>query len=233
VAVATADGDVRVAVAGRISTGSIYRDDADGIAGTLRSVGFAVDAAGGRAYVVDPDLVVAEVDLGSLEVTYHGPLNYDRPVRTLAKALDGPIRYAEWLGDGLIAVAGADYATTGTGLARKTTVTPYGVRVLDTRTWEARTLDPKGEWFQRAPGVLLVETPAPGNARTVTAWGYDGRVQYTLKVPPQGYIDVEGVRAYVCRNDRLVRVVSTATGATLAAPHVRPCVELLDSSATP
>ena len=227
VAVADADGTVRVAVAARISTGSIVRSDGDAPSMTRRGVGFAVDAAGGRAFVVSPDSTVAEVDLRTLEVAYHGP------VRAPAKYVDGPARQAAWLGDGMLAVTGADYATSGTGSGAKVTMTPYGLRLVDTAMWTSRTLDPNATSFQRGAGVLLVETPAPGSTRTVTAWSDDGAVRYTLRIPPQAYLNVYGGHGYVCQSTGLMRVVSTATGATVAAPRGRSCVRLLDGSASP
>ena len=227
VAVANAEGAVRTVVLDRISTGTVVREDGDARSAESRGVGFAVDPAGGGAFVVAPDLTVAEVDLGTLDVSYHGP------VRSLSKFVDGPARQAAWLGNGILAVAGADYATTGTGSARRTNVTPYGLRLVDTRTWTSRTLDPHATGFLPGAGVVLVETPAPGHVRTVTAWGGDGQVRYTLKVPPQAYLNLQAGRGYVCQSVRLVRVVAGATGTTLAAPRGRSCVRLLGGSGTP
>jgi hypothetical protein len=159
VAIADADGNLRVADVGRISTGTVYDADTRDPHGTVRSAGFAVDPAGGRAYVVSPELLVAEVDLATLAVTYHGA------TRALAKSIEGPMRSAAWLGDGLLAVSGADYSATGTG-ARKVVSRPFGLYVVDTRTWSVRLVDPAASWFRQAPGLLIADR---GSGRTIAA----------------------------------------------------------------
>ena len=107
VAVVDAEGGVQSATLDRITVGSVFDEEARTPTGELREAGFAVDVDGDRAFVVSPaELLVAEVDLGTLAVGYHGT------TRTLAKAISGPTRDALWLGDGILAVAGADFRTS-------------------------------------------------------------------------------------------------------------------------
>src|SRR5262245_16460313 len=102
VAIVDADGGLRTTTVDRISVGAIeHADDPSTFSIDVREPGFAVDRAGGRAFVVAPDFTVAEVNLGTLAVAYHSP-----SARSLAKVINGPSRQAAWLGNGVRAVAG-------------------------------------------------------------------------------------------------------------------------------
>jgi hypothetical protein len=120
VAVVNADGEIRTATIDRIQAGTIVNDGDESTPPSARTArpGFAVDPTTGRAFVVSPDMLIAVVDLQTLEVSYHGA------TRSLAKAVDGPSRSAAWLGDGLLAVTGADYSTTVDGTQTTMTETP-------------------------------------------------------------------------------------------------------------
>lgn len=117
--------------------------------------GLAVDPDGGHAFVVSAGSPVAEVTLPGLRTTYH---TVGKPGRTRsvlswlrralappaeAKIMNGPRREAAWLGDGRLAVWGADTSyregedSTVTGRTRA-----YGLRVIDTGTWTIRPLVP-------------------------------------------------------------------------------------------
>jgi hypothetical protein len=226
ITIADSDGNVRVAVLDRITVGSVFDPGSDDPHGAMRTAGFAVDRAGGRAYVVSPVLLVAEVDLTTLEVTYHGA------TRTLAKAIDGPSRSAAWLGGGLLAVSGSDYSTTGTGKDRRLVSRPYGLNIVDTRTWTVRLVDPTVEWFQQAAGLLLVERGYGSAAHTFSALTPDGAERYRIALAAKSWVELAGGLGYVCEDTKLVRVVDAATGATVAAPHGRTCVTLLDRAAS-
>ena len=226
VAVANADGDVRTVTVDRITVGTIVDDADKGDPDShTRGAGFAVDPAGGHAYVVSPDLLVADVDLATLSVDYHGP------TRVLAKSVDGPTRYARWLGGGLLAVSGADWTTSGTGASRTSVATPYGLHIVDTRTWTVRTVDAQTDWFRAGPGVMIVERGPYGADHSAVAYGLDGRERYRVALPPEGWYDVPGAYGYVCAKDALVRVLDAATGAEVASPRGRSCVLLLTDEA--
>jgi hypothetical protein len=136
-----------------------------GAVGRQRVAGLAVDAAGGRTFVVAADAPVAEVDLASLRVTDHA---LGQPVGLLgrlagwlappaqAKAVSGPARQACWLGNGLLAVAGfeARVRTDPGGQVQHEQV-PSGVRLLDTRGWTVRPLDAHASQVSYQGGWLL------------------------------------------------------------------------------
>jgi hypothetical protein len=102
----------------------------------------------------------------------------------------GPVRSADWLGAGRIAVSGYDAAVLwrrdgGVDAERR----PAGLRVIDTRDWSVHTLDERAAAFDVAAGLLL--TNGPGG-RGLAAYSPTGR----------GIFDVLG--------DRYVEVVATA-----------------------
>jgi hypothetical protein len=226
VAVVDADGNMRAVVLDRITVGSAFDADSSDPSGTIRSAGFAVDGAGNRAFVVSPELLVAEVDLLSLAVAYHGP------TRVLAKTVEGPARSAAWLGDGLLAVAGVDYSTTTVGKERRVVQKPFGLHLVDTRTWTIRLVDPTAEWFQRAGGLLVVQRGTGNEAHTAAALTPDGTERYRVELEARAWLEVSGAFAYVCRDGNLLRVIDTATGAATPANGRRPCVALLAGPAS-
>jgi hypothetical protein len=117
-AVVDDQGKVRTAPLRAISAGfeEPAEHDADSVT-ERREAGLAVDRAGGRAFVVAAGTPVAEVDLATLRVAYHGlsqPASFLRRLAgwfvpaAEAKLASGPLRSACWLGDGLLAVWGSD-----------------------------------------------------------------------------------------------------------------------------
>lgn len=133
--------------------------------GRQRTAGLAVDASGGRAFVVAADAPVAEVDLASLRVTDHVPR---QPVGLLgrlagwlappaqAKAVSGPVRQACWLGDGLLAVAGSEgRVRKDPGGQLQNEQVPSGAQLLDTRSWTVRPLDTQASQVSYRGGWLL------------------------------------------------------------------------------
>ena len=222
VAVLSADATVRFATLDRITAGAVLDTETGDPTGTVRRPGFAVDREGGRAFVVSPELLVGEVDLGTLEMSYHGA------TRALAKVVSGPSRVASWLPGGLLAVSGADYGIAG----NKTTITPFGLHVIDTRTWTTRTLDPDAAWMQPAAGALLVTHDRADGSREAVAWNPDGSIRYRLPLAAQAWANVSTSTAYICRRDRAVRVLDAVTGATIGTPKNRPCILLLDGNSS-
>jgi hypothetical protein len=133
--------------------------------GQQQVAGLAVDAAGGRAFVVAADQPVAEVDLASLRVADHAPR---QPVGWLgrlagwlappaqAKAVSGPARQACWLGDGLLAVAGSEARVhKDAGGQVQNEQVPSGVKLLEVRGWTVRPLDPQASQVSYQSGWLL------------------------------------------------------------------------------
>ena len=107
--------------------------------------GLAVDHSSGRAFVVQGRSPVAEVRLKPLAVVAH-PL-----AASAADALAGPTRHALWLGGGLLAVTGTDYAESGTQRAA-------GLSLVDTHRWTSRTIDARATDALVVSGTLLSST---------------------------------------------------------------------------
>jgi hypothetical protein len=129
--------------------------------------GLAVDQAGGRAFVVAANAVVAEIDLETLAVGYHrvdetrsllGRLrNWLEPSADAKGASDGSLRNAVWLGEGLLATSGwDDHASFDVDGNQSQTTTAAGVALVDTRTWSKRTIDPGATAVSLVEDLLLV-----------------------------------------------------------------------------
>lgn len=231
VAVTDAGGNVRSVVLDRITGGSIISDEgSNDPTANHRVPGFAVDPAGARAFVVGVDLTVAEIDLATLAVRYH-TLGGSR---TLAKSLNGPSRYAVWLGGDTLAVGGEEWSTTGTGSDRKVTATPLGVRLVDTAAWTDRLVDPDAAFFQTAAdGLLASHGILITGPRTYVAYGRDGGERYRLTLPRDTWTYASGDYVYVCGGNNtgtLRSVLDAASGRTLrtlGSNSAHRCPELL------
>lgn len=118
--------------------------------------GLTVDEDEGRALVISAANKVASVDLGDLAVEYHEASesvsllsrfrNWLEPAAQ-AKIVEGPLRQAITLGNGLIAVTGVDYSGA--------TSEPAGLALLDTHDWSVRKLDDTTSYANRV-GTTLV-----------------------------------------------------------------------------
>ena len=158
------DGGIRSVRLEQILAGVHYPTESRDPIGETREPGLAVDPTSGVAYVVDAGGLVAVVRLRDLSVRYQrlgsGSL-LDRLAAWLtppaqAKGMNGPMLSAQWLGDGLLAVAGTDYAAHSlkNDVEAFTTV-PTGLRIVDTHGWSVRTLDPEADSASVAGGLLL------------------------------------------------------------------------------
>ncbi len=207
VAVVDAEGRVRIATVNRAVIGSAERGSGAAIVLERQTPGFAVDPVGRRAYVVDAAIRIAQIDLETLAVTYRGGL------RSLAKkSIGGSFRSAQWLGGGLIAVSGADYASPpGAGAGPK----PVGLRLVDVRAWTTRTLEPTAASFRVAGNLLLVEGSESRYALRATAYGLDGRERYRLDLAGSTWMKKQGRLGYACRDALLRSVVDLTTGTVL------------------
>jgi DNA-binding beta-propeller fold protein YncE len=193
------DASVRSVTLDRIRAGSHYpQESSQDPIGTIRQPGLAVDPAGGVAYVVDPDGLIAAVRLADMSVTYRTPSAprslLGRLARWLtptasAKGLNGPIRTAEWIGDGMLAITGSD----ASAVKQKDGTTTFssravGLAIVDTRDWTIRTLDAEADSATIADGLLLAtggtwRSDGSTNTSTgegLTAWGPDGSLRWRL-----------------------------------------------------
>lgn len=193
VATVDSEGRVRSVTLDRISIGFYHSGDQY----EDRRPGFAVDASTQRAFVVGADYTIAEVDLRTLAVTYHGGLE-----RSLAKELPGPVRNARWLGNGLLAIAGRN------GIKLE------GLRIVDTHDWSTRFVDAGSFYLTLGDGILV------GSSFFVppelAVYGLDGTLRYRMKLEGSGTrFSVSGRYGYICSGASLSRVIELATGATL------------------
>jgi hypothetical protein len=161
VAAYDASGRLREVLLRRIMAGS--GDRGPGPARDL-TPGLAVDRAGRRAYVVAAEgELAAEVDLRSWRVDYHelgDPMTAWRRLRDLveppAEAKGEPVdavwRSAEVLPNGAIAVTGENWPPTERHARHSI---PFGLHLIDPRTWIERTVDGESQDFTVAGGMLL------------------------------------------------------------------------------
>jgi hypothetical protein len=172
--------------------------------------GLAVDAAGNTAYVIDPDGWAAKIGLATLPVSHH-QLTHQRSLLARldnwlapsadAKGDSGPIRHAQWLGSGLLLVAGSNVRDT----ERSPASYPSGLQLVDTRNWTVQTLDPKADSFAIADGLLLAtgtrwHSTANPTGIGLTAYGRDGKRRFALFPGRDVWLaatDAIGTRAYI------------------------------------
>jgi hypothetical protein len=200
--------------------------------------GLAVD--GHRAFVVPAIGLVAEVDLATLACTYRTRVGRTPAARL--KAAEGWSRRALWLGNGLLAVSGKDdevFSRPEGGLNMRDR--PAGVFVIDTRSRSVRMLDPDGDSFVRAAGLLYVTRIGwDSSTQKVTARGvaaYDLEGDKRFHVVPHAVAHLELVyrgRAYVRldRQDGRYLVVDVASGRVVGTRTAR-VPRLLREQASP
>jgi len=128
--------------------------------------GLAVDRSSGRAFVVQAQAPVAEVDLSTFQVRSH-PLGLGARA---ADAVVGPTRHALWLGHGLLAVTGSDSSSStgdpeGGGSGRAAAA---GLTLVDTRRWSARTIDARTTDVVLVSDTLLASTFLPDSLSQTT-----------------------------------------------------------------
>jgi hypothetical protein len=177
-----------------------------------RQAGLAVDPAGGRAFVVAAGAPVAEVDLATLRVVYHGlsqPVSFLRRLAgwfapaAEAKAVSGPLRQACWLGDGLLAVWGFEVRVGKDADGQPTSEdTPSGLKLVDTRRWTVRQIHPEATAVRWHGGRLLAfgvrwyEQQRPGGIGLTIYGPGDRRPSRLLGNRPVHEVHVNGDLAY-------------------------------------
>ena len=161
------DGRLRSASLPEIRAGSETEGGGDPARFLVRewNPGLTVDPSGARAFVVQKEAPVTEVDLRTLRVRSHelsepisliGRLRNWLEPRAEAKAQEGPNRQALWLGQGRLAVTGWDsHASTDASGRQTQFATPAGLKLIDTRRWSVRTLDRDTSRIEVAAGTLF------------------------------------------------------------------------------
>ena len=176
--VSDANAGLRAVTLAEIDAGFKQLDDNDGSGPRMEQAlpGIAADPAGRRVYVVPGGGPLAEVDLASLQVTYH---RHGRSASLLqrlarwwappaeAKILSGPSRNALWLGDGELAVTGYDGSAAGHHRE-----IPSGLELIDTANWTVRQVDRHSSSAMLAAGRLLAFGTSFGTGRDGANQGY-------------------------------------------------------------
>ncbi|MCZ7587492.1 MAG: hypothetical protein M5U27_01240 [Gaiella sp.] len=201
---------VRTTELSRIAAGWASASTSEGDVNSAQPA-LAVDAVGGRAFVAGgPHL--ATIDLASLSVSYVGS------ERTLQKWASGPRRSAAWLGDGVLAVAGADEKWTGAG----TTSTPFGLRYVSSSG--VRVIDENATLVNAAGGLALAygNRYTNGGTEGIGLIAYDRAGAFRWRLfddTPISSLTVAGNRAYVWAGRRL-QVVDLVAGAVIGGTDV-------------
>lgn len=212
----TIGGRVRSVRLDRIEAGQGRGDDGRG---RVRHPALAVDRRGNRAFVVAADReLVAEVDLRSRSVAYHDLLE------PRAAAKGGPTesfaRSAHWLGAGTLAVSGEDLPASDK--PSRAQPIPHGLRLVDTRTWTSRTIDPEAQTFDVAGRLLLARRWYAEQGRPpmgVAAYDFTGKPRWRRFAGSNALVWAPGGRrVYVDVGDhgeRRTHVVDLSTGRTV------------------
>jgi hypothetical protein len=227
VATVDAEGTLRVVTVDRVLVGGIVDRTGDHYRSRTISPGFAVDPDSRRAFLIPAAGPVAEIDLATLSVSYH---ELDRPsllgrlVRWLepaaeAKLIEGPVREAGWLGDGMIGVSGVNYSLARNAAGEEVVLaSPVGLKLIDTRSWSSRMLNPQASAFGAAPGLVIAQGGFwdPGQDRAtgpgLVAFGLDGGVRWRLHPGEYRWMDVVGDLGYTYTAEGRAEVIEIATG---------------------
>lgn len=230
-AVADAEGTVRIASVDRVVEGTDFAQGSSDSRSRTIVPGLAVDPESRRAFLVPHSGPVAEIDLATLAVSYHELETQSllgRFMRWLfpsaqAKVLEGPEREARWVGDGMIAVSGMDYSiarrSDGAEIA---TGTPAGVTLIDTRSWTSRVLNGEASGFAVEPGLVIAQGgrwdsgEERGFGPGLVAFSLDGRERWRLRSGEYRWMDPAGSVGYVYIAEEEAEVVELATGRVLA-----------------
>ena len=149
-----ANGGVRTVKLDGIKAGSNYDPG-----GQVLTPAITVDPDGGRLYALAArGQLVAEVELASGAVAYHAlDAASARGGSLRARAAKGNVdvwwRQATWAGSGRIAVTGSHWPRPRRRAPEGPI--PFGVSVIDTRTWTVDTLDPRPDTMLVAEGRVL------------------------------------------------------------------------------
>jgi hypothetical protein len=215
--VVSPDGAVRTAFLRSVLAGSSEESFEGGAPrNLLRMPALAVDAEGPRAFVVPGGSHVVEVRLATLEVLDH---ELSTPVSLLSRLRDwlepvaeakappiGPVREAEWLGEGLL-------ASTGWNGLR-----PAGVSVIDVERDTVRTIDGAAARFSFEDQTLLAYGDY-SSSDGVRAYSLKGRRLW-------GVLEGEAIGGVVALGGRVYVELASGRSPTVAVFNLRSGAEL-------
>jgi hypothetical protein len=147
--------------------------------------GLALTPDGQRAFLVSPAGLVADVDLGSLEVEYHS-IGHRRSLAGMPAIAIGSWRMAEVLPTGALAIAGSDDVTyVDSSGQRYVRHLAAGLALVNAKNWTGYAADPSVDGFSVAGNTLLagrgmaLGTVVRGDPREGLFFGH-GLSGYTL-----------------------------------------------------
>jgi hypothetical protein len=225
--VVDAVGGVRTVNLGRIVAGRTWPEDqTEPRLGTQRIPALVADAAAGRAYVIEPDGVAAEISLDSLAVSYHelAPASLAARLSSWlqpaaeAKGVNGTSWRGLSLGNGFVAVTGTTERAIVNGSNEEMTSSPAGLAIVDVRNWTVRTLDRGADDVAVGDGLLLAtgrswtSTQQSTTGMGLAAYGPDSTLRFHLFEGGSAWVqETWNGRAYVLV-DGNTTVVELATG---------------------
>ena len=187
IAIADAAGRLRVVGVPRIQVG--YERSERGFRRVAPAL--ALDPVGRSVYLVGARGIVARIELSSLAVSYHSAAGRRALAATLVpaaqtKEVEGSDLRGLWLGNHTLAVTGSTSHVSRTAGGPRQTIAPVGLRLIDTRTWAQRMLDPRASGFAANGSTLLAFGLGAewGSGKTtyhgmgVAAFGLDGTSRF-------------------------------------------------------
>jgi hypothetical protein len=201
----------RIQLAAGFANGVGYADEA----------ALAVDAGGRRAYVFLAGAPAAEINLATMQISYHR-IELETGAQPKKRVLAG-VRRALWLGGHQVAVFGRNFvADDRAGV----TSIAAGAALVDTASWNSCVVDAKADGATFGAGRLLAYAsgarPAIG-LRAYTAQG--GKVFHLFNSEQVLDVHVAGGRAYV-QTESALRVVDLKSRRVLKT--IVPPFELVD-----
>jgi hypothetical protein len=159
------------------------------------AIGLAVDRENGRAYLVEPEGRVMDVNLASGRVSVHAlPL---RKPGAAAKGIVSTVVQARWLGHGLLVV-------TGVRRTPSDRLRPLGLRLTDTRSWRSRVVDAEATGIVYAGTTIVAFQPYFDQLRAgttpigVRGYSIGGLIRFrAFAGKPITVVGVQGHYAYV------------------------------------
>jgi hypothetical protein len=243
-----ADGGHRSAKLDDVVAGHTWPEaETDVPVGSRLIPGLAIAATENRAFVVSPSGLIAEVDLGSLAVSYHRWVEQQSAFNRFAgwltpaaeaKGANGPVLRARWLQGGFLAVTGTAETATTTGGKLRVSSRPLGLRIVDVRDWSASMLDAGADSVAIADGLLLAagsswnSEPQSQSGMGLAGYGADRPRRFQFQPGKPAWIGfVYRGRAYVSvANQSALRIVDLASGRLVGMRRTEAPWPLLDDS---